>query len=124
MADKEIILSAGAIGSPQILMLSRIALKAELETLGITVLNDLPGVGKNLQDHFMAAVAYECTRPVTLAHATDAAQAAWLQKGMGLLTSNVGQANDYQWQHQLGINYVRRKSLIPDWEIVTVGSLT
>ncbi|MEM1163638.1 MAG: FAD-dependent oxidoreductase, partial [Pseudomonadota bacterium] len=66
-ATSEVILSAGAYGSPQILMLSGIGPKAELEALGISVVKDLPGVGKNLQDHFMAPVAYVCTQPVTLA---------------------------------------------------------
>ena len=94
-ATAEVILSAGAIGSPQILMLSGIGPKAELESLGISVVHDLPGVGKNLQDHFMAPVAYDCTQPVTLAHATDPAQEELLGQGMGLLTSNVGEGGGY-----------------------------
>ena len=47
----EIILSSGSIGSPQLLMLSGIGPAAHLEELGIDVLLDLPGVGKNLRDH-------------------------------------------------------------------------
>ncbi|WP_256367974.1 GMC family oxidoreductase N-terminal domain-containing protein [Ruegeria sp. HKCCD9179] len=95
-AGSEVILSAGAYGSPQILLLSGIGPKAELEAIGINVVHDLPGVGKNLQDHYMAPVAYECTQPVTLAHATDEAQGALLmEKGMGLLTSNIGEAGGY-----------------------------
>ena len=95
-ADAEVILSAGAYGSPQILMLSGIGPSAELEALGITVVHDLPGVGKNLQDHFMVPVAYECTHPVTLAHATAPEELAKLtEKGMGLLTSNIGEAGGY-----------------------------
>ncbi len=50
-ANKEIILSAGIIGSPQILMLSGVGPKEELKKFGITVVRDLPGVGENLQDH-------------------------------------------------------------------------
>ena len=50
-ANKEIILSAGIIGSPQILKLSGVGPKAELEKFGIDVVLDLPCVGENLQDH-------------------------------------------------------------------------
>ena len=47
----EIILSSGAIGSPQALLLSGVGPAKDLERLGIDVVHDLPGVGKNLQDH-------------------------------------------------------------------------
>jgi choline dehydrogenase-like flavoprotein len=50
-AKGEIILAAGALQSPQLLMLSGIGDQAELEALGIPVVHHLPGVGKNLQDH-------------------------------------------------------------------------
>jgi len=50
-ARRELILSAGAFQSPQLLMLSGIGAGAELQRFGIPVIHDLPGVGKNLQDH-------------------------------------------------------------------------
>lgn len=53
-ARSEVVLSAGAIGSPQILMLSGIGPAEALATHGIEVVKDLPGVGKNLQDHLQA----------------------------------------------------------------------
>ncbi len=57
IANKEIILSAGSFGSPQILMLSGIGEKELLQRNGIEVVKDLPAVGKNLQDHCFAIVS-------------------------------------------------------------------
>jgi choline dehydrogenase-like flavoprotein len=50
-AKREVILAAGALQSPQLLMLSGVGSGAELQAFGIPVIHDLPGVGKNLQDH-------------------------------------------------------------------------
>ena len=50
-ARREVVLAAGAFGSPQLLMLSGIGLGSDLQRLGITPVQDLPGVGQNLQDH-------------------------------------------------------------------------
>jgi len=60
-AMREIILSGGAIGSPHILQLSGIGDPAHLGKIGVTVNHALPGVGKNLQDHFLARVTAEVT---------------------------------------------------------------
>lgn len=72
-ANKEIILSAGAIGSPQILMLSGIGEQAHLESLGINCVQHLPGVGENLQEHADACILVTskkkdgfCTSPLGL----------------------------------------------------------
>jgi choline dehydrogenase len=65
-ADREIILCAGVVNSPQILMLSGLGPADELREHGIDVLHDLPGVGKNLQDHVDCVISYECLKPVTL----------------------------------------------------------
>ncbi|MEQ8506999.1 MAG: choline dehydrogenase [Rhodospirillales bacterium] len=62
----EIILSAGAIGSPQILMLSGIGPAQHLQDMGITAQLDLPGVGGNLQDHLQLRTIYRTHRPITL----------------------------------------------------------
>lgn len=50
-ANKEVILSAGAIGSPQLLLLSGVGPRSEIEKHGIELVHELPGVGENLQDH-------------------------------------------------------------------------
>ncbi len=58
-ARREIVLSAGSIGSPQILMLSGIGAASELKKHGINVIKNLPGVGKNLQDHLQARPVFK-----------------------------------------------------------------
>jgi choline dehydrogenase len=65
-ADREIVLSAGAVGSPHILLLSGVGPADELRQLGIEVVHSLPGVGKNLQDHLEIDLQWECTRPITI----------------------------------------------------------
>ena len=92
-AAREIVLCAGTIGSPQILMLSGIGPAAALSGLGIAVVADVPGVGQNLQDHLASGATYECRRPVSLASAESLANLArYLMFGRGPLTSNVGEA--------------------------------
>ena len=65
-AEREIVLSAGAVNSPQILMLSGIGDADELRSTASSVVHHLPGVGKNLQDHVDVCLVYEVTEPVTL----------------------------------------------------------
>ena len=62
-AKREVILSSGSIGSPQILMLSGIGEAQQLKENGIDILKDLPGVGKNLQDHLQARLVFKCNEP-------------------------------------------------------------
>lgn len=57
-ARREVILSAGAIGSPQLLMLSGLGPAEDLARHGIAVLRDMPGIGANLQDHYIARLTY------------------------------------------------------------------
>ena len=61
----EVILSAGAIQSPQILQLSGVGPAELLKGFNIPIVADLPGVGENLQDHLQLRVMYKCTRPIT-----------------------------------------------------------
>jgi choline dehydrogenase len=65
-ASKEVILSAGAIDSPRILMLSGIGDQQDLQNVGIETLINLPGVGKNLQDHLiLEGLVFEANEPLT-----------------------------------------------------------
>jgi choline dehydrogenase len=66
-ASAEIIIAAGALRSPQLLMLSGVGPARDLEDLGIEVLHDAPEVGKNLQDHIHARVRCELRQPLTFA---------------------------------------------------------
>jgi choline dehydrogenase len=90
-AAREVILSSGAFNSPQLLQLSGLGPAPLLQSLGIPVVANLPGVGTNLQDHFNGRIVYECTEPITLndvVHSkTKSAAAAlrWLFTRKGLL---------------------------------------
>lgn len=66
MARREVILSAGAINSPQILMRSGVGDPDDITPHGINMVHTLKGVGKNLQDHYGVVSQYESTQPVTL----------------------------------------------------------
>ena len=65
-ATREVILSAGAIGSPSVLQRSGIGPLDVLENAGVRPLHELPGVGENLQDHLEVTLQFECREPVTL----------------------------------------------------------
>ena len=69
LAERQIILCGGTVNSPQLLLLSGIGPADELREHGIRVEHDLPGVGRNLQDHPMVSVAYRVHQPITLDHA-------------------------------------------------------
>ena len=64
-----VVLAGGVVNSPQLLMLSGIGPAADLEQLGIPVVEDLPGVGANLVDHLVVPVSVECRKPLSLAAA-------------------------------------------------------
>ncbi|GAA4730823.1 GMC family oxidoreductase [Phytohabitans rumicis] len=63
-AAREVVVSAGAVDSPRLLLLSGVGAAAELEEVGVDVVHDLPGVGRNLHDHPLCAVVYEASQPI------------------------------------------------------------
>lgn len=65
-ANKEVILSAGAINSPQILLRSGVGPADEIKPHGLEIVHELAGVGQNLQDHLGVVSQFECVQPVTL----------------------------------------------------------
>lgn len=86
----EVILSGGAFNSPQLLQLSGIGNAEELNALGVHVVQNLPGVGENLQDHLEVYIQHTCTQPVSVAPGLKwrnrpmiGAQWLFLRKGPG-----------------------------------------
>ena len=79
-ANREIVLSGGAINSPQLLMLSGIGEADQLTENGIEVVQDLNGVGKNMQDHLQARLVYKCNEPTL----NDEVGSLWGQARIGL----------------------------------------
>jgi choline dehydrogenase len=95
-ASREVILAAGAIGSPQLLLLSGVGPRAELEALGVPVAMDLAGVGENLQDHLAVGESYHCREPVSLSGGeTMAGLLNYVFRRRGPLASNVAEAGAF-----------------------------
>lgn len=92
-ARREVILSAGAFGSPQLLMLSGIGPADELRAHGITPVLDLPGVGQNLQDHLDYVISYRSRRKDVLGlmpsglWALTRAGVRWRKDGQGMFAT-------------------------------------
>lgn len=99
-ANKEVILSGGAIASPQILQRSGVGPKSLLDEFNIPVVHDLPGVGENLQDHLEMYIQYECKKPITLYPSLKfwnqpPIGIEWLLKGTGIGASNHFEAGGF-----------------------------
>ncbi|WP_127473784.1 GMC family oxidoreductase [Microbacterium sulfonylureivorans] len=90
-ARREVILSGGAINTPQLLMLSGIGPAEHLAEHGIPLLVDAPDVGANLQDHLVAGLAPEADGGTLFGAESPAQLVRYLTKRTGMLTSNVGE---------------------------------
>ena len=103
-AEREVILSAGAYQSPQLLMLSGIGPADELSALGVDVRLDQPAVGGNLQDHLNAGIILFTDDATTLETAETEANVALLQtQGRGPLTSNIAESGGF-WRSHDGLD--------------------
>ncbi|MFC7225804.1 choline dehydrogenase [Salinirubellus salinus] len=96
-ASEEVIVSAGAVNSPQLLMLSGIGDPEHLAEHGIETQVESPGVGRNLQDHLFAFNVYETDDDVSTIDDADKLQnvAKWFVLKRGKLTSNVGESGGF-----------------------------
>ena len=96
-ADREVVLSAGALQSPQLLQLSGIGPADILQQLNIPVLVDAPEVGQNLQDHYQARMIVRLTKPISLNDQTRSPIGLakmglqWALSGTGPLMAGAGQ---------------------------------
>jgi choline dehydrogenase-like flavoprotein len=92
-AEREVILAAGAIGSPQLLMLSGVGPAAQLQEVGVPVVHDLPAVGENLQDHPYVVCVWDVPGGGSLADAEKPmALLEYLLRRTGPLSSSVAEA--------------------------------
>jgi choline dehydrogenase-like flavoprotein len=99
-ADAEVLITSGAIGSPKLLLLSGIGPADELRALGIDVAHDLPGVGRNLQDHIDVYVISELAGPHSYNKHTQLHRQLWAgfqyyAFGCGPVTSNLAEAGGF-----------------------------
>jgi choline dehydrogenase-like flavoprotein len=99
-AAEEVIVTSGAIGSPKLLMLSGIGPAAHLESQGIDVVLDCPGVGENLQDHVDCYTVYDCSGPHSYYGVDQHVKQAWwaLQYVLfknGPVTTNIVEAGAF-----------------------------
>ncbi len=120
LVREEVILAAGAFGSPKILQLSGIGPGATLGEFGIPLLRDLPGVGANFQDHYQAGVYGRTRDPISLYGADKGATAVrhglqWILFKSGLLTSNIVESGGFVSTDGTGR---------PDIQFTTVAALT
>ncbi len=119
-AREEVILSAGAFGSPKILQLSGIGPGKTLNEFGIPVLRDLEGVGANFQDHYQAGVYGRTREPISLFGADKGLTALrhglqWILFKTGLLTSNIVESGGFVSTDGSGR---------PDIQVTPVAALT
>lgn len=117
-AEQEVIVCAGAVNSPQLLMISGIGSEETLTELGIPVVMDLPGVGQNLQDHLMVRVSYQCTPPNSqLASLSEEESSHYRSEAMDImLSSNRDEAGGFVSLSDSSSAPEIQFHFEPDWE--------
>jgi choline dehydrogenase len=132
-ATREVVLSGGAVNSPQLLMLSGIGPADHLRSVGVDVVHDLPGVGQNLQDHPLVPVISHVRSGASLFRGeSPSGYARWFGAHRGPLTSNLAEAGlftrsspglaevDLQ-MHFLPVKFWRQAEVDPDVDAFTTA---
>jgi choline dehydrogenase len=109
-ARREVVLCAGAINSPQLLMLSGIGARDQLAAFGIDVVHELPGVGANLLDHLVVPIGFDVPNDTLFTAEKPVQLINYLLRRRGMLTSNVGEA--------YGFVKSRSELELPDLELI------
>ena len=107
-ANKEVVLCAGAIGSPQLLMISGIGSADELNPHKIKLVKELPGVGKNLQDHLQARPVFKCAESTINTEISN-----WFKQGLIGLQYVMKRTGPMTMAASLGTGFVK-SSLSPE----------
>jgi choline dehydrogenase len=134
-ATREVVLSGGAINSPQLLMLSGIGPADHLREVGVEVVHDLPGVGEGLQDHPLVPVVWNVRSGKSLFRAeSPSGYAKWFGARRGPLTSNLAEAGlftrsspelaepDLQF-HFLPVKFWKQAEVDPDVDAFTAATV-
>ncbi|MCL1050206.1 choline dehydrogenase [Shewanella abyssi] len=95
-ANKEVVLSAGSIGSPHILQLSGVGAAKTLASAGIEQVHELPGVGENLQDHLEFYFQFKCLKPISLNGKIDPLSKLFIGTRWILNKSGLGATNHFE----------------------------
>lgn len=95
-ARKEVIVAAGAIGSPHLLQVSGIGASNTLAEAGIETVHELPGVGENLQDHLEFNFQYRCKEPITLNGNLDLVSKGMIGLRWLLFRDGLGSTNHFE----------------------------
>jgi choline dehydrogenase-like flavoprotein len=132
-ATREVVLSGGAINSPQLLMLSGIGPADHLREVGVDVVHDLPGVGQGLQDHPLVPVVWHVRSGRSLFRGeSPSGYAQWFGARRGPLTSNIAEAGlffrsdpglpevDLQ-MHYIPVKFWRQAEVDPDVDAFTTA---
>jgi len=121
MANCEVILSGGAFGSPQLLLLSGVGAKEDVKPFGIEHVHELPGVGYNLQDHPDYVLSYNSKVKDNVGFSLGGSVRMvgeiikYIRKRKGMMTTNFGESG--------GFIYTDRKEPSPDIQLIFVRSV-